>query len=233
MTDLQFLALQIDTLFLVDRAGRLQSLNEPGAPPAPRFFLGRTSRGCLWRARADLPADLLRRLTPLCRAAPRRSLPTRQSAQDQAIRAALAAHAPMTDEYRGPAYWLPQVTHVPPDVLLLSAEHAQLVHDTFPWLVSWLADPANGPVAAVVEHGRAVSVCFCSRLTRQAAEAGVHTLEACRGNGYATAAVAGWAAAMQQSQRIALYSTSWENQASQGVAKKLGAVRYGEDWSIT
>lgn len=228
MTDLQFLALQIDTLFLVDREGRLQSLNEPGAPPAPRFFLGRTARGCLWRARADLPADLLRRLTPLCRAAL-----TRQPAQDEAIRAVLAAHAPVTDEYRGPAYWLPHVAHVPPGVLLLSAEHAQLVRATFPWLVAWLADPANGPVAAVVEQGQAVSVCFCSRLTRQAAEAGVQTLEPYRGSGYATAAVAGWAAAMQQSQRMALYSTSWENQASQAVAKKLGAVRYGEDWSIT
>jgi hypothetical protein len=45
--------------------------------------------------------------------------------------------------------------------------------------------------------------------------------------------VAGWAAAMRQRGVIPLYSTSWANVASQGVARKLGMVCYGDDWSIT
>jgi hypothetical protein len=31
---------------------------------------------------------------------------------------------------------------------------------------------------------------------------------------------------------VPLYSTPWENVASQGVARKLRMVRYGEDWWI-
>jgi len=48
----------------------------------------------------------------------------------------------------------------------------------------------------------------------------------------AAARAAGWAAAVQQRQRVALYSTSWQNHASQAVAKKHGAMIYAEDWSI-
>jgi RimJ/RimL family protein N-acetyltransferase len=80
---------------------------------------------------------------------------------------------------------------------------------------------------------QAVAICFCARLNPQAAEAGVETVAAARGQGYASAAVAGWAAAMRQRGVIPLYSTSWANVASQGVARKLGMVCYGDDWSIT
>jgi RimJ/RimL family protein N-acetyltransferase len=232
-SDLQLLELQINTLFLVDPEGRLQSINEPGTPPAPRFFMGRTSTDNLWRVRYDLPAQALDQLNGLCRSEPHRSLLTSQPEHYLAIRKVLAGHAPIVGEYRGPAYWLPTATQVSPQVVRLSEARAYLVRETFPWLVPWLASRANGPVTAVIEQGNAVSVCFCSRITQRAAEAGVETLEAFRGKGYATAAVAGWAAAIRQSHRIALYSTSWGNHASQGVAKRLGAVLYAEDWSIT
>ena len=231
-SDLQHLELQITTLFRFDAEGRLRAINEPGAPPAPRFFMGRTSDGMLWRVRHDLPAEALHRLSQLCRAEPRCSLLKHEPEQALAIRSVLAEYAPIEDEYRGPAYWLPAIRHVPPHVLILSGAHADLVRDSFPWLVAWLADPANGPVSAVVEQGQAVSVCFCSRITGTAAEAGIETLEAFRGKGHAPAAAAGWAAAVQQRQRIALYRTSWENKASQAVARKLGAVLYAEDWSL-
>jgi len=224
---------QLNALFVLDSEARLQAINEPGTPPAPRFFMGRTSSGHLWRVRYDLPVEVIDQLDQLCRAEPDRSLLTSQPQQYQAIRGVIADHAPIVSEERGPAYWLPTVSRVSQHVALLSEAQAQLVQDTFPWLVSWLANPANGPVAAVIEHGQAVSVCFCSRITQQAAEAGVETLPAFRGKGHATAAVAAWAAAIQQSRRIALYSTAWENHASQSIARKLGAVLYGEDWSIT
>lgn len=48
----------------------------------------------------------------------------------------------------------------------------------------------------------------------------------------ATAAVGCWARAVQGSGRAALYSTSWENAASLGVAKRLSARLYGEDWHL-
>ncbi len=226
------LELQITTLFLLDPERRLLAINEPGTPRAPRFFLGRSTNGHRWRVRYDLPADVVHRLDQLCHAEPQRAPLAGPPEQAAAIRAVLAEDAPIIGEERGPAYWLPIVSHVLPQVVLLSEAHAELVQNTFPWLVAWLADAANGPVAAVIAQGSAVSVCFCSRITPHAAEAGVETLAAFCGKGAATAAAAGWAAAVQQSQRLALYSTSWQNHASQAVAKKLGAVLYAEDWSI-
>ena len=77
-----------------------------------------------------------------------------------------------------------------------------------------------------------MAVCCSSRVTGRAAEAGVNTLEGYRGRGYAPAAVAAWAAAVRASGRLPLYSTSWDNVASQGVARKLGLVLYGADLSF-
>ncbi len=51
--------------------------------------------------------------------------------------------------------------------------------------------------------------------------------------GHGTAVVAGWAAAVQRLGRVPLYGTSWDNVASQGVARKLGLVCFGAGFSIT
>ena len=41
-----------------------------------------------------------------------------------------------------------------------------------------------------------------------------------------------WARAIQDSGRLALYSTWWENSASLSVARKLGGRFYGEDFHL-
>jgi predicted GNAT family acetyltransferase len=88
------------------------------------------------------------------------------------------------------------------------------------------------PFIAVVVDGVAVSLCHSARLTDRAAEAGVETLEAYRGHGYASAVVTEWAHAIRATGRIPLYSTSWDNLASQAVARRLGLTQYGTDFSI-
>jgi predicted GNAT family acetyltransferase len=60
----------------------------------------------------------------------------------------------------------------------------------------------------------------------------VETLEGYRGRGHAPAAVAAWARAVRATGRIPLYSTSWDNLASQAVARKLGLIPYGADFSL-
>jgi predicted GNAT family acetyltransferase len=87
-------------------------------------------------------------------------------------------------------------------------------------------------MVAVVADDAAVSLCFSARLTERAAEAGVETLEGYRGRGYAPAVVLAWAQAIRASGRVPLYSTSWDNRASQAVARKLGLVQYGVDLSL-
>ena len=89
------------------------------------------------------------------------------------------------------------------------------------------------PFLAIVEAGRAVSVCRSVRITGEAHEAGVETLPEFRGKGYAKDTVAAWARSVQSMGAMPLYSTSWENTASQAVVKKLHLVQYGADFHIT
>ena len=78
-----------------------------------------------------------------------------------------------------------------------------------------------------------MSVCRSVRITPAAHEAGVETLPAFRGRGYAPDVVAGWARVVQSLGAMPFYSTSWENTASQAVAKKLHLVPYGTDFHVT
>jgi hypothetical protein len=78
-----------------------------------------------------------------------------------------------------------------------------------------------------------VAVCRSVRITPAAHEAGVETLSAFRGRGYAQDVVAGWARVVQSLGALPFYGTSWENTASQAVAKKWHLVPYGADFHVT
>ena len=84
-----------------------------------------------------------------------------------------------------------------------------------------------------VEDGHAVSVCFCARKSNVAAEAGLETAIEFRGRGLAPRVVSAWALAVRETGRIPLYSTSWSNDASLAVARKLGLMAYASSWSIS
>lgn len=78
----------------------------------------------------------------------------------------------------------------------------------------------------------AVAICFSSRITNEFHESGVETLPNFRGKGYAADVVAAWATAIYEKNRIPAYSTSWDNNSSQSVARKLKCEFYGVDLSI-
>ena len=234
-TAVQLMTIHVATLFGCDTDGRLLFIREPWSRPRapPRFFMGRTPKGNVWHFRHDFPDELTRELEVLCRSEPLANHLMRPPGIATAIRAALRAHGPVTREERGPAYLITESVKTPTDAVVITKGNRHLLEIGFPWMLRHiLPDIDIGPVTAAVKNGSAVSICFCARLSRLAAEAGVETLEAMRGRGYATAAVAAWAAAVRERGLLPLYSTSWENVASQRVARKLGIVCYGEDWWI-
>ena len=189
----------------------------------------RTLAGTTWRFGSTLPEAIQQRLATLCAAEPIATDFARLPAQYDAIRAVLAEDAPIAGEYRGPAYVFDHAPQPSLRAVLIDQTNHDLLQRHFPY-DSY--PPEAGPAAVVVEHGAAVSCCFCSRLTSRAAHAGLETVEAYRRRGYAIATVATWAAAVYASGRQPLYGTSWDNLASQGVARCLGLTIYGEDWSI-
>lgn len=132
---------------------------------------------------------------------------------------------------RGPAYWLPE-RPAPAEAALLGPADLPRFQAHFPDFLQRPWESRLGPVAASLVGGQAVALCTCARWTESVAEAGVHTAPAFRGQGHARAAVLRWAQEVRRLGRIPLYSTAWENVASQRLAASLGGVWYGEDWSL-
>jgi RimJ/RimL family protein N-acetyltransferase len=134
-------------------------------------------------------------------------------------------------EYRGPAYVLGEDLPLDDRAREITAAEASQWTEIYPWLE--IEFEAVAPVAIAFEAGQPAAICHSPRgVTALAAEAGVETIERFRGRGLATAAVACWARAIQRRGRLALYSTSWDNKASQEVARRLSARMYGEDWHV-
>lgn len=217
---LELMRLHLLALYRHDARGRIACSNEWRPAPAPRFHLGRTSEGYLVRFRSDLsdaPVDELAALGD----------------DESGILRALDSQAPIERIWRGPAYALLASVRVnaSANALPIDAANAHLLRGGFD---AWLDDvPHRQPFLAVIEGGRAVSLCASVRILSSAHEAGVETLPAFRGRGHALNAVAAWAEAVRRAGALPLYSTSSANAASQRVAAKLGATQFGVDFHVS
>lgn len=226
------MAVHVRALFTHDARSRLLFVNEPGGgAPAPRLFLGRTRAGNLWRFRADLPEALVEELGALCADEPAGVEPHGVPRHVEAYVRLLDSHAPVRKQRAGPAYHFTEYPEPSRPLVAITETNAELLRGGFEELVA--EPPAYQPFVALLEEGRAVSVCRSVRITPAAHEAGVETLPEFRGKGYAKDVVAGWARLVRSMGSITLYSTSWENTASQALAKKLRLVAYGADFHLT
>jgi GNAT superfamily N-acetyltransferase len=228
---LDLMDLHLRTLFRHDRSERLVAVNELTTQPAPRLFLGRTPAGNLWRFRHDLPASLTDDLNALLSAEPVSSDLHQPPVSFPCLINALSAHAPIERVWQGPVWCFPDEIVSPNDVATIVVTDIERLSATFGGTVETWLDCQ--PCLAVVEHGAPVSACFCSRTSPSASEAGVETLPDYRGRGYAAAVTAAWARAVRALGRTPLYSTSWDNVASQGVARHLGLILIGADLHVT
>lgn len=209
--------LQLRTAFLLDRQGRLLAVNEPHRPEAPRVFLAIAGAERLVRVRHNVPEAVAREWLAC-------------AGDDAALAARVAAHQPITNQHRGPAYVLPPLNAELGQTIFVRSAGDPPLH---PELVArgWgLTEPE--PYAGVVRDGHIVAVCYSSRDGAEACEAGVETATTYRGQGLGALVVRAWAAAVQRSGRHALYSTSWDNLPSQRIAARLGARQYGENWHL-
>jgi GNAT superfamily N-acetyltransferase len=234
LIDRELMDLHIKALFTHSDDLRLLFVNEPGcsAATAPRLFLGRTRAGNVWRFRADLPEKLCEELNALCADEPPLSgefnAPPRYL---QTYMKLLEKPAPARKPVMGPAYYFAENLPSPSKPLLAVTErNAEILQGGFEEFIAEL--PAWQPFVALVEGNRAVSVCRSVRITDKAHEAGVETLPDFRGKGYAREVAAEWALRVRAAGAIPMYSTFWENPASQAVARKLRLNCYGVDFQI-
>lgn len=222
-TPLTLMQIHVETLFTYDENQRLLTVNEPEGAAAPRVFLGKTEGGIVCRFRSDLPEAIVTKLKIFLK---------KESVVDQKLLTeVLGLHKTIQRIWSGPAYEIPVNDKVETNAITITQENTALLHDRFDWLIPIIN--LEQPCLGVVVDGRVVSICRSVRIGSQAHEAGVETVIGYRGRGLAAAAVRGWATAVHRLGFIPLYSTSWENKASQRVAKKLEMLLYGATFHIT
>ena len=159
--------LHLRTLFLLDNDDRILGTREPEPSAGALFCLIRGSTACAWAVRADVPPDIAAELDRLARKEPQVS-----DFRDAPVHAKryMALVEGRCDS--GPAFAFPDELARPhgtvlvDDVETLGRHFSGLTASEFPY---------RTPIVAVVEKGRAVSVCFSSRLSDIAAECGVET----------------------------------------------------------
>ena len=232
-SNMELMKIQVEVLFTQDENGCLQYINEPigDTKIAPRFFFGNTNEGSICRFRHDLPDNVVTQLKEVAATKPMPMNSQKIPSIHGQFKEILQSHALIERVWIGPAYRFPEQIAPPTNVVRLSRANADLLKGDFAEMVSELNN--SQPCLAVVEDSQTVSICRSVRLSSRAHEAGVDTLTGYRRRGYATSVVAAWALAVRALNRIPLYSTSWDNVASQGVARRLGLVPYGVDYHVT
>ncbi len=220
---LELMNLQAEVLYVHDQSGRITTINEYTNQPAPRFFLGQTNTGRVIRFRSDVQNNLIHNILQLMDI-------DDSTAQLANVINALEKGKEISGLWIGPAYTFHEIAKDYTDATLVTEDNKYYLDPGFPTLLAELK--FREPCFMVMENNMAVSVCFSARSSDKAAEAGVETLQDYRGKGYALRVTSSWAQAIRQSQRIPLYSTSWDNYSSQSIAKRLHLRLFGTDISI-
>lgn len=222
ISPMDMMKIQAETLYTLDDQRRLLRINEPDGGQAPVLFIGITSTGSCTYYYEQLPSTLIKDLG--CESGLPLDIP-------KLIRR-VETYKPVKDVWMGPAYTFPEKCgEWHSNVQLIDRHCTFLLSEHFPELIGRL--PEKMPLAAYVIKDSAVAVCCSARVSTQGAEASLYTASDFRGQGYAAEAVKCWQYHVKESGRIPIYSTSWDNTASQTVARKLGLIQFGVDFSIT
>lgn len=230
MDDLTLLRLELETLWVTDGDGRLLYRRTSGQEPAPLLVVAGGPAGVCWATSVDVPDDVRTRAAALLTDEPSPVAVGWAPSRADALADALAPLGPLAVPQGGPSYVVP-VGGVPPrdDVDVRSSAEMDLAslrgrmpeHDRAlpePWVVALVDD-------------RVAAVCETARAAPGSVEAGVWTYEPHRRRGLATAVTAAWSTLVAD--RTAFYSTSWDNVASQGVARRLGLHPVGQWWHVS
>ena len=231
ISDRELMRLHVETLFTHDERGDLVAVNEPGGSAAPRFFIGLTREGTVVRFRHDVADDLRTELKAECETAPHHIRDRAARAAQSRYETVLGRSGSVTRTWAGPAFGFPEIVASTLHAIAVTQHNADVLR---PLLEEWIPDvELCQPMIALSVSGCAVTVCGSVRRTAAAHQAGVETAPQYRRAGFASQAVSAWAVAIHNVGRIPLYSTSWRNEASLAVARRLRLRSFSTSLHIT
>ena len=213
------------TRYVFDGDGRIVSTRVPSPGRGPAFILVRGAAGCAWAIHRDVAPEIAREVESLAREEP--PISDLRTPPVHAERYVLLVGGELSS---GPAFTFPETLRE-----LGETETVDDLRQLETHFTGWTAGeiPDASPIVGVLEDGYSVSVCFCARRSSFSAEAGLETAPLFRGRGLSTRVAAAWALAIRASGRTPLYSTSWSNEASLAVARKLALIPYAATWTLS
>ena len=198
--------------------------------PLPFMILGRTKKGNIFKLRLDLPVELSKVLTEYLSNEDVLETPESKPRFYKRYLAEIEKYYKIKNVWLGAAFKFPGIRINQRNCEVLTGENFSLLKKSFPGLDTF---ENIKPVVSKNEDGKYVSVCFSSRLTAFAAEAGVETLRNYRRRGYAAESVIMWESIIRGKNIIPLYSCSWDNKSSIALAAKLKLKLYGSTFHIS
>ncbi len=241
LTDAELLAIEVDTLWVRDDRGRLLRAGGSNGAPAPYLVIAVCPEGRLTAVGGKVPEALATELLGFADAPGPPPLPSEPPPGLDAWAARLAAAVGPVEVTSGPSYVAEAGTLAAPPAALIQSDGTAPFGRPLepPPDAGW--EPAEwrmllagrlGPWAMSMASEHIAAICFSSRLTDVAAEAGLRTEPEFRRQGHGAAATAAWARLVIETDRIAFYSTSADNLASQRVAASLGLRSIGWRWQL-
>lgn len=208
--------------FAHDAQGRLTG-------SAPALYVLHTRDAVVVRCHGRLSQDIAERLDAITGRP--RGRPREWAQEYGAYLDTLAKVAPIASMRAGPLYVCPPDLRSAGPCVRVGPDNAALLAGG--GLDEWSPDANAGVLMlAVVDSGRAVSLCASVRATPAFHHAGVETAPASRGRGFAGRAVAAWANEVRSLGAAPLYGTTFDNLASQTVARRLGLELIGSEFEV-
>jgi Acetyltransferase (GNAT) domain len=231
------LALQPETVFVLDGDGRILRSRAPDAKPGPRMYFAGCDEGNVIRLRHDVGDAVATEIARLAAEEP----PFRDAGippiHMQRYVDLLATDASVEHAELGWVWAFPRKLRLAGAAVLHSGSAAgdrllaAINEGGMPPSLGALGFVDLGefwePWCVSLEGGEIASIAFTPGHGERSAEVGVATVPAFRGRGHAAAAVAGWARHPALKGRTLFYSTSAGNRSSQRVRERLGLELLG------
>lgn len=223
----EFFEIHVDTLFITNVRGDLVLINEPWEKHkqrAPLIYVSWNESGYAYRFRDDVSADKRQKIEQHLEDVQSFDGAKQLPCADQ-IETLLSTQCSES----GPTYLAPNTVQPHGEAILVEHDNVEVLRTHFESMIDHIED--FQPCCVVLDGSDAVSICDTVRRSARAVEAGLHTIETHQRKGYAVAVTSAWVKAVKVEGLIPIYSTSWENIASQGVAKKVGLAPFAVEYS--
>jgi hypothetical protein len=241
--DLRLLDIEVETMFVMSSAGRIERQNDPDCSPGPSLFFAGCSQGNVAHVHREMSENVASRVLAIAAEEPAWRDPDVLPRCTGRVIDLLSRERAVTVAPHI-IYQLPNdpgyehfATVVCGDSVEGERMLARFADRGMPTSMLDAGFKSVGdlwkPWCVAVEDDENASIAFAARIGEVGAEIGVYTFPPFRARGFAAAVTASWSSIPSLGRRALFYSTARSNRSSQRVAARLGLRKIGASVSIS